>query len=738
MNVQLADVKMMDEFGFVEDIEGNTKRYIELFSLVVDDLLKDGVTEAPPIAVGDADPTQLLQQHRFRQVQQIKQVAGEKFEWPDFVKMVPKELLRQYELRIEPRVDADKFSLRRVSAVQLGKLVQVQAVVLRCTDVKPMIRNAAYSCEVCGHELFQRVLGKSFAPLKICESDTCKANQTRGRLQMNLSKSKWVKYQELTVQELPGDVPTGDIPRTMTVTCTGELTRQVKPGSEVVLGSIFLPTPFTGFQALKAGNTTDTYLDAQSIEVLKRTENVAKNFDPETEKSILELAENDAYGALSRSIAPEIFGLEDVKKVLLLQLVGGESRQQGDGMKTRGDINVCLMGDPGVAKSQLLKKIKSIAPRCVYTTGKGSSGVGLTAAVVRDPITGELMLEGGALVLADKGICCIDEFDKMEDSDRTAIHEVMEQQTVSIAKAGITTTLNARTAILAAANPKYGRYNRLADRDAQVALAKNINLPAALLSRFDLIFLMLDTADRDNDTSLAEHITYVHKKGNEPPQDFKPFEPSFIRQYIALARMVHPFVSPELRDYIVEAYVDIRSKDSARAKETNSQASTTARQLLSILRLAEAHAKIAFRDEVSQGDIDEAIRLIQMSKASVLETDVDAGRARTDPLSRMWDLVKDKLSTKPFFVSFESARELSMRAGFSAEDFDRFITEYEGLAIIMVNASRTRIECVVGGRAGGGEADALYYLPSTYTSLPPTPQPCRNWPLDTYFVTHFA
>ena len=693
VNIELADVKMTAEASFVESIEGNTRRYVDLFSQAVDDLLKLGVTDAPAIALGQdgvADPTQLLQQHRFKQLQQIMQAAGENLTWEEFVKKLPKQLLRHYDLRIVPRVDADTLSLRRVSAAQLGHLVQVKAIVLRCTDVKPKIEFAAYSCDVCGHENYQRVGGKTFMPMKICASEPCKVNQTRGRLNILLAKSQWVKYQELIVQELPEHVPTGDIPRTMTVTCTGELTRLVKPGSEVILGSIFLPTPFTGIQAMKAGNTTDTYLDAQSITVLKRTENVS--FDPETEKRILSLAENDAYGALSRSIAPEIFGLEDVKKVLLLQLVGGESRQQGDGMKTRGDINVCLMGDPGVAKSQLLKKIKSIAPRCVYTTGKGSSGVGLTAAVVRDPITGELMLEGGALVLADMGICCIDEFDKMEDSDRTAIHEVMEQQTVSIAKAGITTTLNARTAILAAANPKYGRYNRLADRDAQVALAKNINLPAALLSRFDLIFLMLDTADRDNDTSLAEHLTYVHKYAHEPPQDFVPFEPSFIRQYIAVARMVHPFVSPELRDYIVEAYVDIRSKDSARAKETNSQASTTARQLLSILRLAEAHAKVAFREEVSQGDVDEAIRLIQMSKASVLETDVDAGRTRTDPLSRMWDLVKDKLSTKPYFVSFESAKELAMRAGFSVEEFDRFITEYEGLAIIQVNASRTRIE----------------------------------------------
>merc|ERR1719326_728202 len=243
-----------------------------------------------------------------------------------------------------------------------------------------------------------------------------------------------------------------------------------------------------------------------------------------------ELRHGELYERGAKSIAPEIYGHIDVKKALLLLLVGGTTKHMADGMKIRGDIHTLLMGDPGVAKSQLLKQVCKIAPRSVYTTGKGSSGVGLTASVTRDKTTGEVTLEGGALVLADMGVCCIDEFDKMDENDRTSIHEVMEQQTVSIAKAGITTTLNTRTTVLAAANPAYGRYN------PYKSPVENMAMPAALLSRFDLQFLLLDTVDREKDHNLALHVTKVHSAERELDQgklisdldgalegDFKPF-----------------------------------------------------------------------------------------------------------------------------------------------------------------------------------------------------------------------
>ena len=531
--------------------------------------------------------------------------------------------------------------LREVRACCVGALVTVSGIVTRVGDVKPLMEVACYTCDACGFEIYQEVTGEAFTPLARCPTPACLNNHaTNGQLHLQTRACKFVKYQEVRLQELSEDVPMGHIPRSLVVAVKGELVRSVSPGDVVETTGIFLPKPFTGFAAMRAGLVANTYLEAQAIRQHKKkySEYVVT---PEMRARIEAYSSDcDIYAKLSRSIAPEIYGHEDVKKALLLLLVGGGSRTLPDGMRIRGDVHVCLMGDPGVAKSQLLKHITAVAPRGVYTTGKGSSGVGLTAAVVKDGLTGEFMLEGGALVLADMGICAIDEFDKMDETDRTAIHEVMEQQTVSIAKAGITTTLNARTAVLAAANPVGGRYN------TAWSPQENINLPAALLSRFDLLWLILDRADEEADSALAQHVLTVHRTLSHPPLGFEPLPAADLRAYVALARRLSPSFPRELTEYVAAAYAELRQEEAECGEQAKSY--TTARTLLSILRLAAALARLRFSHEVAQSDVDESLRLMKMSKHSLAEEGAAGGRGRRgagakaqDPISEIYTLLRD-------------------------------------------------------------------------------------------------
>ncbi|CAE7762222.1 MCM7, partial [Symbiodinium sp. CCMP2456] len=300
------------------------------------------------------------------------------------------------------------------------------------------------------------------------------------------------------------------------VQAEGDLTRMVKPGQSITLTGVFFPQDLPFAMRMRQQSTQKMFIEAHHFQKHKSGYSETVADEGALENKIAEAKKRGSlYEAASKSIAPEIFGHQDLKKALLLVLIGAPTKQMKDGLKIRGDIHTLMMGDPGVAKSQLLKQVTYIAPRSVYTSGKGSSSAGLTASVNRDNSTGDVTLEGGALVMADCGVVVsklrstdqgIDEFDKMDEKDRTAIHEVMEQQTISIAKAGVTTTLNCRTTVLAAANPVYGRYN------PYKSPVENIDLPAALLSRFDLVFLLLDTVDGDRDKQLSRHVADVRSK----------------------------------------------------------------------------------------------------------------------------------------------------------------------------------------------------------------------------------
>lgn len=667
-------VEQSNDYEFVNNIKTNTQRYVSYFEEAADELIP-----ASTIQRFEADIFDILQLQRISQAPPGNQLQA--------ALDLPKSLMRRFEVAFIPQSFEKARRLREVKSKDIGHLVSVKGMVTRSSDVKPHISVCTYTCDVCGSEIYQEVSGGQFMPQVSCPSPRCVENKSGGRVQMQTRGSRFVKYQELRIQELPDQVPVGHIPRAMTIHCRGEQTRQCGPGDIVTIAGIFLTVKFSGFRAIKAGLQTDTFIEAHLITKDKLNYS-DMDVEGRGEALVREIARHpDPYGRLASSIAPEIFGHEDVKKALLLQLVGGVTRNLADGMKIRGDINVCLMGDPGVAKSQLLKYIASVAPRGVYTTGKGSSGVGLTAAVVRDNVTGDMALEGGALVLADMGVCCIDEFDKMDENDRTAIHEVMEQQTVSIAKAGITTTLNARAAVLAAANPLYGRYNK------KKSISENIDLPNSLLSRFDLLFLIIDKAEMNQDVALSKHVLHVHRYLRNPDKLNACIPPAAMKQYIATARTITPNVPKDLTSYIVEAYVSLRAEDAKKshsARGASDQTVMTPRQLLSILRLSQSLARLRLGDEVCHEDVDEAIRLTHASKSSLIDDTPQV--AQEDSTSAIYSMIIDVMNQRNTDnVNFAHIEAMSIAKGFTAVQLDKCLTEYEALGILTLNLGRTKI-----------------------------------------------
>jgi len=494
----------------------------------------------------------------------------------------------------------DVTPLRILGSKHIGKLVMLEGIVVRASPARPLVMEGAFKCKWCGTITHVTQSGPFLTAPTACSAPECRR---KSAFDFVPEESTFIDSQDVRIQERPEDLPPGQLPRWLDIKLfERDLVDMARPGDHVSVVGItraFAATvPKVGRLRSFRLNLDTNYIDVES----KEPEKVL--ITPEEEKQIRELAKDpEIHTKIVRSLAPSVYGYEHIKEAIMYLLFGGTAKQFPD-ITIRGDLNILLLGDPGTAKSQLLQYVSKIAPRGLYTSGRGTTAAGLTAAVLRDK-AGGMTLEAGALVLADKGVAAIDEMDKMRTEDRVAIHEVMEQQTVSVAKGGIVATLNARTSILAAANPSLGRY------DPYRTVAENISLPVTILSRFDLIFVLRDVPEKTKDARMTEHILDLHRTGITPVEP--PIEAGLFRKYVSYAKNMKPVLTQEALEQLKNFYLLMRE-----ASETEgTPVAITARQLESLVRVAEARARASLRDEVTAEDAESAIDIMKTSLEQV-------------------------------------------------------------------------------------------------------------------------
>uniref|UniRef100_A0A8K9XLW9 DNA replication licensing factor MCM3 n=1 Tax=Oncorhynchus mykiss TaxID=8022 RepID=A0A8K9XLW9_ONCMY len=571
----------------------------------------------------------------------------------DLVASVDATYAKQYEeffVGLEGSFGNKHVSPRTLTSRLLGSMVCVEGIVTKCSLVRPKVVRSVHYCPAT-----KKTMERKYTDMTSLDAFPSSAiyptkDEENNPLETEFGLSVYKDHQTITVQEMPEKAPAGQLPRSVDIILDNDLVDVVKPGDRVqVIGTYrCLPGKMGGYTS----GTFRTIMIACQVKQMSKEVSPYFSADDVSKIKLFSKSKMDVFDQLSRSLAPSIHGHEYIKKAILCMLLGGVEKVLENGSRIRGDINVLLIGDPSVAKSQLLRYVLHTAPRAIPTTGRGSSGVGLTAAVTTDQETGERRLEAGAMVLGDRGVVCIDEFDKMSDMDRTAIHEVMEQGRVTIAKAGIHARLNARCSVLAAANPVYGRY------DQYKTPMENIGLQDSLLSRFDLLFIMLDHMDAEQDREISDHVLRMHRYrdpreqdgtamafggsvdilATEDPDSFQEEQEElqvyekhnnllhgtkrrkeshhstkeFMRKYIHIAKVLTPTLTQEAANHIAEEYSRLRSQEQLGA-DISRTSPVTARTLETLIRLSSAHAKARMSKAVELEDSEVAVELVQFA-----------------------------------------------------------------------------------------------------------------------------
>ncbi|KAI9596081.1 MCM2/3/5 family-domain-containing protein [Syncephalis fuscata] len=585
------------------------------------------------------------------------------------------------------RSDMRMTHVRELNANYINKLVRIPGIVIGASTLSSKATNVVVMCRSCRTHR-SLMINSGIASLQLprqCEAKTQEPNSGEkcplDPFVIVHDKCSFVDQQSLKLQEAPDLVPVGELPRHMLLITDRNLVNRAVPGSRVTIIGIY-----SIFQSKQSGKSAAAvairtpYLRVVGLSLdndAARGLGASRMFTEQEEEEYMAMARQPGlHQAFANSIAPSIYGNADIKRAIACLLFGGSKKILADGMRLRGDINVLLLGDPSTAKSQLLKFTEKVAPVAVYTSGKGSSAAGLTASVVRDTGSREFYLEGGAMVLADGGVVCIDEFDKMRDEDRVAIHEAMEQQTISIAKAGITTVLNSRTSVLAAANPVFGRYDDMkSPGDASIS---NIDFQTTILSRFDMIFIVRDEHNEAKDSTIAKHVMSLHANRAAPETATGEYTIEQMRGYINYCRRkCAPRLSEEAAEMLSNHFVAIRAQVRSMEHDSAERSSIpiTVRQLEAIIRITESLAKMTLAPIATETHVEEAIRLFRQSTMDAVQSGQVEGMSRGEILGEVRKVEEEIRRRLPIGsqISTRGLREELSRQGYSRNVVEKAI-----------------------------------------------------------------